>query len=127
MLFGGRCAYCGCDLGPKWHVDHVKPVIRQFHPHYQNGRLIPTGKVFRPENESEANLWPACIPCNIDKGTYEIEGWRQKLQNSCDMLTKASATYKHGVRFGVIVETRQPVVFYFETVPTPGAGGGGVG
>ena len=28
MKFGGRCAYCGCELGEKWHADHVKPVIR---------------------------------------------------------------------------------------------------
>ena len=28
MKFGGRCAYCGCELGDKWHADHVQPVIR---------------------------------------------------------------------------------------------------
>lgn len=120
MLFGGRCAYCGIELPAKWHVDHVKPVIRQF-SHYENGRLVPTGNVSRPENECEDNLFPACVACNIDKATYSLDGWRQKLENSCDVLGKRSAMYKHGVRFGVITETRKPIVFYFETLqePTP--------
>jgi 5-methylcytosine-specific restriction endonuclease McrA len=118
MLFGGRCAYCGVELPDKWHVDHVEPVIRRFQPFYKNGRLVPTGEVFRPENEREDNLFPACIPCNIDKGTYDLNGWRRKLENSCDVLGNNSATYKHGVRFGVIVETRKSITFYFETLST---------
>lgn len=29
MKFGGRCAYCGCELPEKgWHADHVQPVAR---------------------------------------------------------------------------------------------------
>ncbi|MFW8236293.1 HNH endonuclease, partial [Klebsiella pneumoniae] len=28
MKFGGRCAYCGCELGDKWHADHVEAVRR---------------------------------------------------------------------------------------------------
>lgn len=26
--FDGRCAYCGCELGDRWHADHVRPVTR---------------------------------------------------------------------------------------------------
>ena len=28
--FGGRCAYCGCELGKGWHLDHIEPVCRKF-------------------------------------------------------------------------------------------------
>ena len=23
MMFGGKCAYCGCEFTGKWHADHV--------------------------------------------------------------------------------------------------------
>lgn len=30
MKFGGRCAYCGCELPEKgWHADHVEAVLRK--------------------------------------------------------------------------------------------------
>jgi predicted restriction endonuclease len=29
QMFGCRCAYCGVELGSKWHTDHVKPVRRE--------------------------------------------------------------------------------------------------
>lgn len=30
MKFGGRCAYCGCELPEKgWHADHVQAVLRK--------------------------------------------------------------------------------------------------
>lgn len=27
--YKGKCAYCGCDLVKGWHVDHLKPVVRE--------------------------------------------------------------------------------------------------
>lgn len=114
-MFGGRCAYCGSELGERWHIDHVEPVLRQLQ--YEQGKgFFKTGKLHRPENEREDNLFPACIPCNIDKGTYTLDGWREKLETTCDVLGRTSATYKHGVRFGLIAETRKRISFYFETV-----------
>ena len=29
MKFGGKCAYCGCDLPERWHADHFEPVVRE--------------------------------------------------------------------------------------------------
>lgn len=26
--FGGRCAYCGCELGKRWHADHLECLHR---------------------------------------------------------------------------------------------------
>lgn len=28
--YGGRCAYCGCELQKGWHVDHREPVERKY-------------------------------------------------------------------------------------------------
>lgn len=43
MKLGGRCAYCGCELGEKWHADHVKPVIRfAGNMLHQNVTIYPT-------------------------------------------------------------------------------------
>lgn len=114
-MFGGRCAYCGCDLGERWHVDHVEPVLRQLD--YAPGKgFFQTGALNMPQNDREDNLFPACVACNIDKGAYSLDGWRRKLESSCDVLGRNSATYKHGVRFGVITETRKSITFHFETL-----------
>ncbi|WP_349665206.1 HNH endonuclease, partial [Escherichia coli] len=48
MKFGGRCAYCGCELGEKWHADHVKPVIRF------------DGNMLHQERDDISNMVPAC-------------------------------------------------------------------
>lgn len=53
MKFGGRCAYCGCELGEKWHADHVKPVIRF------------DGNMLHQERDDISNMVPACHPCNL--------------------------------------------------------------
>lgn len=26
--YGGRCAYCGCELTKGWHVDHIEPNLK---------------------------------------------------------------------------------------------------
>ena len=27
--FGGKCAYCGCELPIRWHADHIEPIYRE--------------------------------------------------------------------------------------------------
>ena len=40
MKYGGRCAYCGEELGDRWHADHIKPVLRRSKVVYdENGRI----------------------------------------------------------------------------------------
>lgn len=39
MKFGGRCAYCGCELPEKgWHADHVEAVRRNISKDYAMDR-----------------------------------------------------------------------------------------
>jgi hypothetical protein len=107
-MFGGKCAYCGCELGEKWHADHVQPVYREYWK--KNGGMIA------PENDCLSNIFPSCPPCNIDKHASSLEDWRRRLQRLCTMLDEYAPNYRHAKRFGLVQETGRVVVFYFETL-----------
>jgi len=111
--FGGLCAYCGAPLGERWHADHVEPVMRE--TRYERGKgFVRTGTLCRPENDHTGNMLPACPPCNIDKHSFSLEQWRQKLQGSAAVLERNSSTYRHAKRFGLISNAESVVVFHFE-------------
>lgn len=119
--FGGRCAYCGCVLGDKWHADHLEPVIRlsevvRVNKPNQTYAFRPTGKMLRPENNREDNYMPACIACNIHKTSMGLESFRKCLQGHLESLNRVAnySIYRHAKRFGLIAETPKQVVFHFE-------------
>lgn len=116
---GSRCAYCGIDLSAsKWHADHVEPVMRESRwAKDKNGRtiMVATGKLYHPERDHAGNLMPACVPCNIDKGGCDLEGWRNRLTTLADNLRRNSSTFRHAERFLRVSINPDPVVFWFET------------
>jgi hypothetical protein len=118
MMFGGRCAYCGCLLDGKWHLDHVEPVERElkFAKNKDNRTvMVATGELYKPENDRIENLYPACVPCNIDKGSTPLEDWRTYLaERIVDGLRRNSSTFRHAERFGRVLITPGPLVFWFE-------------
>lgn len=114
-MFGGRCAYCGEPLGDRWHADHFEPVERKLQ-HVRGKGFVATGELYRPENDCIENMMPSCAPCNIDKHAMSLEGWRAKLSRSLDVLGNNQPTYRHARRFGLLLETPKPIVFYFERV-----------
>jgi hypothetical protein len=135
MMLGGRCAYCGCELGAKWHADHVDPIYREwwktpqwlkYHalkPHFnkdtQSLEFVPNDAIkstmMRPENDHIGNLFPSCAPCNIDKGANSLDGWREWLHHRIvDCLRSNSSTFRHAERFGVVSINTAPLVFWFE-------------
>lgn len=116
--FGGRCAYCGQELGHRWHADHFEPVQRRSKWDREKGRLVATGECYAPEHDNLENLMPACPACNIDKSVLSLEEWREKLQRSTDVLARNSPTYRHALRFGLVQETGRRVQFYFESSET---------
>lgn len=104
--FAVRCAYCGCELGDRWHADHFEPVIR----------LADERGAEQPANHTISNMMPACAPCNISKGRQTLEGWRQWLADHIKSLNSYTQIYRIAKAYGLIVETGKPVVFHFETV-----------
>lgn len=112
LRYGGLCAYCGEELGTRWHADHLISVVREFV--FAGGGTKNTGRLLRPENDHLDNMMPACVPCNIDKHSMALEAWRAKLSRSCEVLANNHPTYRHAVRFGLVRETGARVLFYFE-------------
>ena len=111
--FGGHCAYCGCDLGDKWHADHIEAVKRDI-IHVGGGKLV-SGEMTRPHLDTIENMNPACVPCNLNKSSMSIEGWRGVLGGYCKALIRDSHTFRHSLRFGLVAFTDKPVMFFFET------------
>ncbi|WP_033576134.1 HNH endonuclease [Dickeya chrysanthemi] len=119
MKFGGKCAYCGCELPEKgWHADHVEAVFRklEFGPRQTNGmrRIVATGEHFRPENDVLDNLFPACAPCNLFKSTFSVEMFRSEIERQTERARAYSVNFRTAERFGQLQLTPAPVVFWFE-------------
>lgn len=111
--FDGRCAYCGCALD-KMHADHLEPVVRVTTDQWS--RPLPAAECYmvKPERNTVANMMPACAPCNLHKGGYSLEGWRDIIQRSAEIARRATSTFKAGERFGIITVSEAPIVFHFE-------------
>lgn len=104
-ICGGRCAYCGCELGDRWHADHLEPVVRG------DWLGLPPS---RPDNHRIDNMKPACPQCNISKGSMSLETWRQWLAGHLASLNRHHSIYRLCKAYGLVVETGAPVRFYFE-------------
>lgn len=104
--FGGKCAYCGCDLQRGWHADHIEPVVRL------------GGEMRKPENERLDNYNPSCPPCNRLKSSLTIENFRDIIKGFVSSLNNYHSQYKFAKKYGLVEETKKPVVFYFEQVTT---------
>ena len=105
--FGGRCAYCGNPLSEKWHADHVEPLVRN------DWLKVPRAPDY-PHRDTLANMNPACPPCNIDKHSMSLEGWRGIIQRSNEVLARDVSTFRRAVRYGLVSLSDAPVTFYFE-------------
>lgn len=77
MKFGGHCAYCGDQLGDKWHADHIEAVKLDI-IHVGGGKLI-SGEITKPHLDTIENMNPACIPCNSNKSSMPLESWRRSI------------------------------------------------
>lgn len=111
--FGGRCAYCGCQLPERWHADHIDPVVRKL-KYVKDKGIVTTGEMWNPENDNIDNMMPACPACNIDKHALPLESWRRQVQDTANILTRNSTTYRRAVRFGLVAETGKEIKFFFE-------------
>ncbi len=139
--YGGRCAYCGCELEKGWHVDEIEPIqrkykwvgnnyysketgevateedVKDFH-FLENFEWKPRRKVtdgfVHPERLHIDNQNPACASCNINKHSMSLEQFRKSIQGFMKHLNEVSTQYKIAKRYGLITETNIEVKFYFE-------------
>lgn len=114
--FDGLCAFCGFELGERWHIWNIQPV--QTVVNYKGEIIIG--------DDSYENKLPACISCNttrIHASGYDknirvnIEEFRQWLYHEFDFMKNHSMTstyYKKCIKYGLIEETGKEIVFYFE-------------
>jgi hypothetical protein len=115
MKFGGKCAYCGCELAEKgWHADHVEPVHRD--GNWIHGKWVLNGDLLKPENDRADNFYPACAKCNILKSNGTPEDLRKALSYFAESIPTIQ-TYSHVhhlMRFKKLTIETTPVVFWFE-------------
>lgn len=119
VKFGGKCAYCGCDLPDKgWHADHVEPIYRgrDFNRSIMDsGQLEFTSRVAERDALDVAdNLNPACKQCNLFKGGYPLEDFRQQIALQTERARAYSVNFRTAERFGLVEVVERPVVFWFE-------------
>lgn len=117
-MFGGRCAYCGHELGPRWHADHVIAVERKTHYVRDKNDMWKAKTIgfWAPHNDHKDNIFPACAPCNIHKSCSSLEDWRKQLQDQINVALRGSSPLRHAMRFGMLEIAEAPIVFYFEKV-----------
>ncbi|MFC4668181.1 HNH endonuclease [Seohaeicola nanhaiensis] len=117
--FNGRCGYCG-EVMDKMHADHIQPVIRLTTDPWGTPLPATEQRMLKPERNSVANMMPACASCNLSKGGHTLEGWRDLLQRSAQIVAREKSIFRAGVRFGIIKVEEQPVVFHFERTEASG-------
>ena len=114
--FGGKCAYCGCDLQKGWHVDELEPCRRNHKYNYEKKKWVFDGTYEHPERLHIDNQMPACASCNINKHSMSLEDFRRLISGFINSLNSQSTQYKIAKRYGLVKEDVKPVIFYFETV-----------
>ncbi len=112
--FNGHCAYCGCILEKKWHVDHLLPIERNRVYDKINRKWKYDGTCNYPERNNIDNLMPACPSCNINKYSMSLESFRNLIQGFLKHLNNVSTQYKIAKRYHLIKEIQNKVAFYFE-------------
>ena len=102
--YGGKCAYCGCDLTLRtMQVDHIKAVYTSS----LENDMVET------QDDSLENLNPSCRQCNFYKGTLNIEQFRNKIKTILYRTFQNTFQAKLAKKLGMMVVT-QFDKFYFE-------------
>lgn len=123
--YGGRCAYCGCELDGAWQVDHTISKNYWFYWNQEDPKRV---------NDIE-NLSPACNVCNHYKRGLCVEkhlshtGFRSYMATfhlrlaKLPKKTRREKTEKRKMymmriaeRYGITPDKPFSGVFYFETI-----------
>lgn len=116
--FKGHCAYCGDEIKYKdMQVDHIIP--KQFFIYHIDGKVkVPKFlKHLKHWNVNHSdNLNPSCRKCNLLKDTFSLEKFRFVLSQQLKRANEYSTNYRFAKKYGQVIETPKPIVFYFETL-----------
>ena len=97
--FGCSCAFCGSSLSlTGWHAEQIGE-------EYVYGGLVAI-----------------CKDCRTTKGNATTEAFRESLQQQVKKAQRHSVNYRTALRFGLVSETTDPVVFWFEKYQARSAG-----
>lgn len=107
--YHGHCSYCGCELSEDhFAVDHIDPIFRKHSDVEINGWGREKGK------DEMDNYNPCCMSCNSSKSTYTLEKWRKEISLKFDRCARDCSSYNLLLRFNLIEEKRDNILFYFE-------------
>lgn len=107
--FGGRCAYCGCEIKLKgFHVDHLISLCE-----YRNKIQYYVNQNFNPHKIE--NLMPSCASCNNYKRAHSLSYFRSEIENQVIRQRKRNPMFRLAERFCQISCHPKPVVFFFES------------
>lgn len=109
LKYGGRCAYCGCELQKGWHVDHIKPAW-----HNWDGEDIKVRLKIEKGKDELDNYNPSCPRCNRWKGTWRVEEFRREISLQLERLERDSAPFRMARDYKLLEIKDIQVEFYFE-------------
>ena len=109
--FDGVCAFCGYPLGERWHIWDIES---------KNTIVTASGEIIIG-NDSYNNKLPACISCNSTRihhspdkhSKIDIEKFRIALRRD-HWFISTNTYYQKMLRFGIIKETGNEIIFHFE-------------
>lgn len=107
--FDGRCAYCGITLGVLFHVDHVRPLFREW----------PNRPTDIAGDDEFNNKVAACPRCNLRKSALSLERFRDEIAAQVERLRRDSAAFRLAEDFGLIATTGARVRFILDEREAP--------
>jgi len=121
--YNKHCAYCGKILEYKqMQVDHIIPKLHTWTKEYlakvnrnrADTTFTPYQEPIVRGTDNFENLLPTCRRCNLLKTDGNIETLRWQIQNKIFCLNEYTNNYKLVKDYGLVEETGNKVVFYFE-------------
>lgn len=113
--YNGKCAYCGCELPSRWHADHIEPIQRtwEFTGKPWNSAIKYTG-MENQHLDCIENMNPSCPECNMSKGCFTVEQFREELSLQTKRALRESKNMRFALKYNQIKLTPHPIIFYFE-------------
>ena len=112
--YDGKCALCGSFLTIGWHCWDIEPI---------QSVVDESGTIIKVNTELE-NIIPVCKKCGSMRRAYvnkkiSLEDFRSQIAMTFNFLKDGcmgSSAYNAAIRFGLIEETGNPIIFYFEKI-----------